>query len=570
LWIRVYRIREGFSGLETPWKAVVNAGKSEYLIPFALGFERGDRSPGRVNVRVTFRAWRPLLPVLVALACAGAPDPALGQSSPNVSLDHPSYRFTEFLDTLGLVDSRLAGVRPYTRLEMSRLLVEARDLIAVRTSRRSDLIGRKIDLFLREFRPESGRLLFTDAGEGETYLKPVQSLRARYVYKEGIETPERDFGRSYNAGSQLFGGCTLHGSLFDVLSFHARPEARLHFHNWEGEARDQYRVSWLETYGKIAVWNVEIEGGIDSMAWGPGAHDGLLLGSSAEPFYLVKLSNPVPTLLPWIFEVLGPVRVQAFLTRLSTRRVVQKPWLAGMKLNIKPLPFLEVGASRSFIFGGEDRPPPNLWYILKGTEDNPDPGEPDLSNQLAGFDMRVRIPLPGGGMALYTEAIGEDEAGNMPYKWSFLHGVHVAGILPGRNLWLRVEWAETHKAAYVHGTYATGYTYRLDYPGHTVTNSSIGHHVGNRSRDLYCEVGLFPVPEAELILFGDWEERKRFGAAVPEEHVQVGGSASYRFVWLGGFTASAELRYRSVRNEGYVKKDRVAYTDFALTFELQF
>jgi hypothetical protein len=173
-------------------------------------------------------------------------------------------------------------------------------------------------------------------------------------------------------------------------------------------------------------------------------------------------------------------------------------------------------------------------------------------------------------MALYTEAIGEDEAGAFPYKWSFIYGVHIAGILPQRNLWLRLEWAETHPAAYIHGTYGTGYTYRLNYTGHTVTNSSLGHHIGNRSKDLFAEIGMYPLPALDVVLFGDWEARRRFGASLVEEHVQVGGSVSYRFALLGGLVLTAEYRYRSVRNAGYERKKKARDSHFILCAELTF
>ncbi|MHC5038435.1 MAG: capsule assembly Wzi family protein [Planctomycetota bacterium] len=499
------------------------------------------------------------------------PNLAFGQSSPNVSLDHPVYRFLEHLETLGLIDSRTAGVKPYSRLEVSRLLIEAEDLSQVRRIPSGRLLEGRIGLFHREFRGEVGRLVQTDAGEGEDYVKPIQSANIRYAYMEGPETPERDFGRVYNDGSQVFMGLTSHGSFLDILSYHTRPEVRLHFHNWVGNDEDQYGLAWMETYVKTTYWNVEVEGGFDAISWGQGAHDTLILSNNADSYPLVKLSNPMPTLLPWIFQVLGPIRTQIFLTRLDRRRTVRQPWLAGMKLSIKPLPFFEFGMARTFIFGGKDRPSTDWWGILKGTEDNPDePGEDDLANQLAGFDIRIRLPLPFGGLAFYTEAVGEDEAGAFPYKWSFLHGVHLAGILPQQNLWLRVEWARTHAAAYIHGTYATGYTYRLNYPGHTVTNSSLGHHIGNRSKDIYTEIGWYPLPEMEAILFGDWEERKRSGATIPEEHVQVGASLSYRFPLLGGFRLAAEYRYRAIRNAGYVRKERAWDSYFSLTMDLQF
>ncbi|MHC4777714.1 MAG: capsule assembly Wzi family protein [Planctomycetota bacterium] len=513
-----------------------------------------------------FRYAAVLAPLLFLLFIS----PAKAQSSANVSLDHRSYRFLEHLDTLGLVDSRIGAVKPFTRLEVSRLLVEADDLSQVRLDNRSDLLLAKIKNFQREFRAETNRLLQADSGEGETFFKPLQSVYARYDYLDKAETPQGDFGRVLNRGSQAITGLTLHGTLFDFLSFHSRVEERFHFHNWVGRDEDKYKLEWLETYAKLAYWNIEIEGGLDSLSWGHGVHDNLVLSHNAEPFPMIKITNPMPTLLPWIFSALGPIKTQFFFTRLDRRRAVREPYLAGMKVNFRPLPFLEFGMTRTAVFGGKDRPSIDWWGIIRGTEDNPKPGQTDLSNQLAGFDLRLRIPLPIGGLAAYAEAYGEDEAGNFPYKWSYLFGVHLAGILPQRNLWIRAEWAQTHETAYVHGTYSTGYNYRLEYPGHTMANSSLGHHIGNNSEDFYVELGLYPFPCTEIVLFGDWEERLPRGKAFEEEHIQFGGSVSHRFDILGGLTVTGEFRWRTIRNYGFVWKKKEQDSYVQVKVELQF
>ncbi|MCU0722526.1 MAG: capsule assembly Wzi family protein [Planctomycetes bacterium] len=499
--------------------------------------------------------------------------PAAGQSSPNVSLDDPVYRFLDHLDTLGLIDSRIQGVRPFVRLEAARLLVEADDLSGVRADRCSSLVRSRLRLFREAFRADISARIEPGGDEGDTYWKPLQSLYARYAYLDGTDLPERDAGRVWNEGSQALVGFATHAVLFDALCFHARPEFRAHPQNWTGDPEDRASVVFLETYGKLSAWNLELEGGLDSMAWGQAFHDTLLLSDDAEPLPLIKLTNPMPAMLPWVFESLGPFRAQLFVSRLmDRRRPVREPWFAGMKLSWKPLPFFEIGAARTFLFAGDGGPDPDVATILLGSENHAGRGaQPDVSDQRAGFDVRLRVPLPYGGASLYAESFGEDESHYFPSKWSWLAGVHLAGFLPARNLWLRAEWAETHETAYAHGTYAPGYAHRLGYPGHDWGNSALGHHVGNHATDVYAEAGIFPLPEAEVALVADWEKRRRNlpDGDPSEEHLQLGVRVSATFRWLGGLTLSLEYRDRTIRNAGYVKgeTERDSHVSFLATLQ---
>lgn len=69
--------------------------------------------------------------------------------------------------------------------------------------------------------------------------------------------------------------------------------------------------------------------------------------------------------------------------------------------------------------GGEGRPESlsSLWDAFVGNKDNGGTGEPDPSNQIAGFDARLNLqPLLQVPMGMYAQYIGEDEAGGLPAK----------------------------------------------------------------------------------------------------------------------------------------------------------
>ena len=89
-----------------------------------------------------------------------------------------------------MIDSALSGTKPYSRLEVGRLVAEAirkwEDLISRRKPSgfaEKELIPLLFERFKREFKPE---LIEWGAVEGTsvaTYLKPVDEVIAKYVFQ---------------------------------------------------------------------------------------------------------------------------------------------------------------------------------------------------------------------------------------------------------------------------------------------------------------------------------------------------------------------------------------------------
>jgi hypothetical protein len=497
----------------------------------------------------SFLLWFALLPAISI--------PAFGDSEPNVSLNDPVYAFLDRLDTLGIVDSYVAGMRPLSRDEVARLLCEAAKNAPLGGDRPA--LAARIRRFQKRFRwtvaarggfgHPTQRYRSSLRGGPETdlryikpevYLFPVSSLALKTALLDGICPPEGRDGLAVLRGGQVLASLSSHGRLASFLSFHVRPEVIL---GPDPDGKAAFSLLMRETYVKATVAGLELEVGFDDMTWGPGRHGAILLSRNTEPFPGFKFGTPSPFRLPWFFSHLGLFRFELFTARLERARVVPHALLGGLKVNWKPFPWVEFGASRVAVFGGDGRPSvgaKELWKIWWGIYDNVRVGE-DLSNQLAGFDGRVRVVLGGVGLSLYGEAIGEDETNMFPYKWSTLAGLVVAGLPPFGLLDLRIEWTHTHRTAYRHGTYGSGYRYR---------GALLGHHVGTDGKDVYVEASFHP-GDLTLTLFGDWEARREQGSfQVEEDHLQFGVRAS--LLWCGA-TISGAWRYRHVRNADYVR-----------------
>jgi hypothetical protein len=96
--------------------------------------------------------------------------------------------------------------------------------------------------------------------------------------------------------------------------------------------------------------------------------------------------------------------------------------------------------------------------------------------------MRLRSPWKALPVAVYTQWIGEDEAGGLPSKFLGLMGIEGWASTGWGGLRLRAEYADTtctftrqdpeFNCAYRNGIYPQGYTYRGRVIGHSLDNDS--------------------------------------------------------------------------------------------------
>ena len=240
-----------------------------------------------------------------------------------------------------------------------------------------------------------------------------------------------------------------------------------------GTAANQWLIA-----GKIPAW------------WGPG-HDGSLIrGDASLPvtgFTMQRDQQTAPTsqYLSWV----GPWQYQLFAGQLEDYESAPDANLFGMRLTASPWPWLEAGASRTFIWGGEGQPRSLSSFVdaLTGLRDNGDTGKEDPANQLAGFDAKVNLaPLVDVPVGIYASYVGEDEAGGLPSKKMYLGGVDYASQINNMPYQLYAEYADTRtngkvsNISYTHSIYTDGY-YQQGYPlGHALGGDAESVSVGGR------------------------------------------------------------------------------------------
>ncbi|MEI1682673.1 capsule assembly Wzi family protein [Acinetobacter baumannii] len=244
------------------------------------------------------------------------------------------------------------------------------------------------------------------------------------------------------------------------------------------------------------LWNQWLVAGQIPTWWGPG-HDGSLIrGDASRPVYGVTAQRAVQNAfenkwLSWI----GPWQYQLFAGQLDDYKAVPHAKLLGMRVTARPVPALEIGASRAIQIGGDGQPDSfkAYWNAVIGKDngctENSCVGEDNASNQLAGFDARLQLqPLFNIPVSVYGQYIGEDEAGGLPSKKMYLAGADYSSMINNMPYQIYAEWADTRTngdvrgISYNHHQYTDGY-YQHGFPlGHAMGGDGQMYSVGGDIR----------------------------------------------------------------------------------------
>lgn len=214
--------------------------------------------------------------------------------------------------------------------------------------------------------------------------------------------------------------------------------------------------------------------------WGPAWTGSLILDAAAPAVAAVGWRKTSTTAFktPWL-SWLGPWNADFFIGRLSGHTEPAHPYLIGMRLQIQPLPSLQLGASRTLQWGGRGRDESfnSFWRGVLG-RDNQGGTNNEPGNQLAGFDARWHASIAQGQqLAVYGQITGEDEAGYLPSKNMRLAGVEWAAQGSGYSLRLFVE-----RANVVAGTLGVAYRHHIYRQGYTQDGQPLGYPTSGDSR----------------------------------------------------------------------------------------
>ena len=385
---------------------------------------------------------------------------------------------------------------------VARLVIEAGERAAENSETESGALYRSLSTeFALELRREDGA---SNTGfQVESIYTQALGVSGRPVVDgyHFAQTLVNDFGRPYGEGTNAYTGAALR-AVAGPLAFYIRGEyqksgsvvqpsqtaqaaiAQADFTPAAsaGPPSNVSRFRLIDAYVALAFKNNQLSFGQQSLWWGPDSGDAMIFSNNAASIPMLRYDRVRPFKLPSFLGALGPMRVQFFIGRLSGQQFAQlpngniagspgvslgdQPFVHGMKWTLKPTPNLELGFSRTVIFGGPGFPVTfnSFWRSVFSTQSGNfsanDPGD-----RRAGFDFTYRIPGLRDWLTLYCDSFADDEAFPPAYPthsaWS--PGLYLSKLPYLHKLDLRAEGAITPERLfpgffYFNVHYLDGYT----------------------------------------------------------------------------------------------------------------
>jgi len=504
-------------------------------------------------------------------------------ASPYVPLDSWVYPAIERLEAMGYVETAMLGMRPWTRLECARLVVEAQD--RQRSMEKDPAVADHLIASLeQEF---SGALNLLAGGRNRTL-----ELESVYTRLTGIsgqpltdgyhfgQTITNDFGRPYGEGFNSVTGISGWASEGPFTAYlrgeyqhaPAGPELPLAARQFISQAdygvplppSNLYpgvdRFQALDAYVAMKFENWQVSFGKQSLWWGPGEGGSMMFSDNAEPVTMLRISRVSPFKLPSIFGLLGPIRTEFFIGRQSGSNFVYGPqgligqWgqelnpqpiIHGQKISFKPTPNLEFGFDRTTIYGGPSYPlTPHTFLRSLFSTTNDVGGAPDKpGDRRSGFDMTYRLPWVRNWATFYVDSFVDDEFSPVAY---FDQAANSAGLylshlpkLPKFALRMEGVYSDNPTGGFrQHGYYYSNYTWRYGYRN---GGNLIGSWIGREGQGEQAWLTYWRTPKSYL-------QFKFRHQLVAPDFVPGGGTVDDGGVdasfWLGrALSISAALQY---------------------------
>ncbi len=365
--------------------------------------------------------------------------------------------------------------------------------------------------------------------EDTDWYRPVFLVRGWTRFSEGEAVPVGMLGDeepgllAWRAAPEIYGRSSW-------LEVAAAPEIRLDF---LGEEPFAFQPTATRYWLGLRHGPLRVGFGAEERRLGPGRRGNLILADDAAPWPAGTVAGEGEI---W---KLGRFRGEVSAGWLQReRRDVNNPGMLFMDLRWSPVTWVELGASRASLFGGEGRPLPPLGQLILPTDphiyDDPDKEQPD-QDEIAALDGRLTIPLSGLWEPLryaefWLEYGGEDvialSVGPIPYP-------SLAGVANLRGAEVAVDhFVFTVEWARLMDDYFRWYVnHRIYHEGMTQSGRSMGHPSGGDSdtwwfggawvsdevgvqlwHERVWRVGVADVVEDTVITLTTDERRQRYGA----------------------------------------------------------
>lgn len=348
----------------------------------------------------------------------------------NIPLNSWVYSTIDELYVQGFFPKLHKNIKPYQRGEIASYLIEIEEKIKN-----------------KELTPIPSQIWLLDKLKDE-FLWEIKTLKKEqkknvltygidsYLYfaQNRIDTSWTRGKLEIDAAFQLKDRFLLKDKI--LIDTKAEKDPNLYGREWENDLTGIFDQGYL----KLGLKSFNLLFGRDYLRWGPGQKDFLLLSGFAPPFDMLKVEGEV-----------GNFKFLFFATVLDEKVVsdtLYKRYLSGHRINFKPTPYLELGASEVVVYGGADRSlelyylnPILLYYgeqFNQGKDDNP----------FWSFDFsftKIR------DLELYAEFLIDDfqyDFETEPQQIGFKLGANYANFFGLKGSFLNLEYIRINKWVY--------------------------------------------------------------------------------------------------------------------------
>ena len=390
-----------------------------------------------------------------------------------VPLDSWIYPALKRLAAMGYAPDEEALAAPWTRSQCLTLVKEAEDI----ASRHSTKIAKGatngdaqtlIASLKHEFVDESDSRVKARIESIYTGLLQISGTPLQDSYHFG-QTIVNNYGRPYEAGANVVTGFSAFGTVgrFSGYFRGEYQEAGGRAPNDQGVqdllgALDGVPVSPavrtasvnkfdpLEAYVGVHLGDFNFTFGKQSLSWGPGEDSTFHFSNNAEPIYALKLAQQTPFVLPGPFRLLGHVRTQLLIGKLSGHLYPPRPLINAEKITFQVTDNLELGFTRSSIFGGVGHPLTTgsflrSFFSLSSTGGTAFGSSNDPGDRHSGFDFLWRVPGLRRFVTIYSDSLADDEPNPLdsPRRSAWAPGIYFTQLPGLRRMDLRLETYST-------------------------------------------------------------------------------------------------------------------------------
>jgi len=469
------------------------------------------------------------------------------RASAYVPIDSWVYPAFDRLAAMGVIDSDIEGLRPWTRRECARLVEEVSSQV---DESNPDEALQLYQALAHEFSIElTGKE--ADSTSLDSVYAGVTSISGPPLtdgYHFG-QTIVNNNGRPYERGTNAVAGFTASGSA-GVLGYFIQGEQEhapgaagftqtqqnaIQIADSKGPqlasavpAFNQFRL--LDTYLSLNINGWQTSFGKQSLWTGP-TEDPFLWSNNAEPIYMLRVDQTHPQKLPGFLGWLGPMRTEFWVGKMTGqhwvnvqdstigangtvssigRTLPKQPMVNGFKVNFKLTRNFEFGVGRTGMFGGTDFPitlgtvKHSLFSTTNATGRDSDPGD-----RRSTFDFRYRIPGFRKLLTLYADSFVEDEISPIGYPRRAAQnpGLYLSQVPGIPHLDFRVEAAYTNLPGLIQPPEGGFFYWNVRYlDGYTNKGNIMGNATVGRQGIAYRADTTYWVASNRTLKFGYREE----------------------------------------------------------------